>query len=1063
MSAAANYYKKIRDTNIVKYGTEFKKILNIIINQYSDRTHFIYEILQNAEDAGATYIKFHLEKNQLLIIHNGRPFDEKDIMGVCGIADGTKSDGTRIGHFGIGFKSVYCYTERPRIYSGVYCFEIKDQLFPEEISPRKGVKFEETCMVLPFDKSDVLPEVAYQEIKTALTKRITAESILVLNNISDIEIKSIDYANIIEIDKEKYPLDKSSFPDNVFSLSLRTTITNTKTLKKTTKDSDYLFFTDANKEATAVIFNVEGKELKPVRNSKIYAFFPTAKEAHQNFYIHAPFDTTPARDNFKEGAEYGKHNIKLIKSIGELIWFALKWMKEHKYLSAMGLNTVFPVYEYEEDDILYGLYQNSIDIIREEEILPTSESGVFKNIKDICAPQGGAIVDVFDKDDLRRLTRRRNLNWLAKEMSTEAFSEFRAFLNRNFQLETIGWKDLVQRMDALFLKQKSERWMADLFARIESFCVRKASKDSHYINADTIPFVRTKDGEQVCARDDKGKLQVYLNNPDIAVYAIDLSFLQNKTIKRFYERALEIPEYNIVQEVTGNILPKYETCNPSFKTSSIFKENIEDLKIIKNALVSNSSIMKKVQESYIVTDGKNWFKPAEIYIKSEDSRSGYSLVKDILSLNFLSDSYIMGPFSSMNIDEDFFRKIGCNYGLRVIDTSEEEYLEAVRNYCGTKTAADLNVHIFGKKHVTTKMKWSFNFEGFPEVFTNMSKKKSLSLARFLNPHTMDFDLKGELIGSDNKQLVGDKVNTRSAYSMLGLQLAFEKWIYVEGDPEPYSPLEIEKEKILRDYAPLKQIINILPFKEVGNVINDWVNSTIKNKNDAALLSEYLKTPDKMIELLKAYAKSNAKSAARAGKSKSAKDLIKGGDKKQSAAGKVSEDFDINSISEAARKKREKKLEEQFEESLDHFVRAAKGVSFTNRESNAEERMFLEQEYGGHCQMCLKQIIKHNGKHYFEAINIIKFSDLHERVKSSAKLGWNSLCLCPNCAAEYNYCSKKISMIYDQVMSTEVEVDSDEPIEIQVEIPEGRRRTIKYSPRHFMALKGALKILSDKNE
>ena len=106
MSTVKDLYKKISDSNRIKYGTEAERILRIIINQYSDRTHFIYEILQNAEDAGAKYIRFHLEKNQLLIFHNGRPFNERDIDGVCGIADGTKEDGTRIGHFGIGFKSV---------------------------------------------------------------------------------------------------------------------------------------------------------------------------------------------------------------------------------------------------------------------------------------------------------------------------------------------------------------------------------------------------------------------------------------------------------------------------------------------------------------------------------------------------------------------------------------------------------------------------------------------------------------------------------------------------------------------------------------------------------------------------------------------------------------------------------------------------------------------------------------------------------------------------------------------------------------------------------------------
>ena len=139
-----NLFQQISNDNRIKYGTEAERVLQIIINQYSDRTHFIYEILQNAEDAGATHIKFWLEKDKLLVFHNGRLFNEKDINGVCGIADGTKQDGTRIGHFGIGFKSVYCYTDVPSIHSGEYHFRILNQLFPEEIE-KKHVFMERSC------------------------------------------------------------------------------------------------------------------------------------------------------------------------------------------------------------------------------------------------------------------------------------------------------------------------------------------------------------------------------------------------------------------------------------------------------------------------------------------------------------------------------------------------------------------------------------------------------------------------------------------------------------------------------------------------------------------------------------------------------------------------------------------------------------------------------------------------------------------------------------------------------------------------------------------------------
>ena len=191
-----------------------------------------------------------MEKDQLIILHNGRPFNEKDIEGVCGIANGTKEDGTRIGHFGIGFKSVYCYTEQPFIYSGEYHFVIKNQLFPQEVAAKPGLDYKVTCMILPFDKPEVPAAIAYQEIKDALIKKITAESILMLNNIGDISIEIEGYPKVIQINKQKYPLDKGQYKDNVFGLSIQTTIFDKVTKKNGEQDADYLFFTDAEPEAT---------------------------------------------------------------------------------------------------------------------------------------------------------------------------------------------------------------------------------------------------------------------------------------------------------------------------------------------------------------------------------------------------------------------------------------------------------------------------------------------------------------------------------------------------------------------------------------------------------------------------------------------------------------------------------------------------------------------------------------------------------------------------------------------------------------------------------------------
>ena len=1056
------FFEKVRDDNVVKYGTEVPKYISIIINQYSDRTHFIYEILQNAEDAEATYIKFILYKDRLEVLHNGRPFNENDIIGVCGIADGTKEDGTRIGHFGIGFKAVYGYTANPRIYSGQYSFEIRDYLNPYEIEKRVGLSQEETCLVLPFDKDSVKKETAYTEIKEALTRKINAESILVLDHITEVEKEIKGHPETIIISKEKGPKDSSA---KVYDLNIMTSYRNLNTDCSREDEQNYLFFKDKSKDACVIIFKVEGREIVEVKNSKIFAHFPTAKEAHQNFYIHAPFDTTPARDNFKEGEEFGKRNIELVHDICELITYAFIWLRDNGYLTFAGLNKVYPIYEYEETDILRAIYQNSIDTIRGgEPLLPTNEEGVYKSINEICVPENMGIVNVFDDTDLQQLIGNRRMFWISKEISTKEYSAFKSFLDENFDLKTYEWRHLVLKMNASYLKKKDLKWTERLMDSIEGFCIRRPVQQSHFINVSDIPFVRLSNGEHICARKE-GKLQVYLNNPDICTYKIHDAFRKNATIRSFYERALGIPNYDLERETIDNILPKYATRNVEFKTDNFIKENIEDLKEIKDAISMNPLILDYVAESYIVTDGMDWYRPSELYIRSSDSRSGYDLVKGIIDIKYLSSKYFDDTVMTIRLDEEFFKEIGCSGRLRTIQTTKETYMKALRNYCGKKVAADLRDKVMSKNYISKKFNWSFNFEGFPEVFMNMTEDKSIRIARFVNAYVNMFDIQGELVGADDRNFSGKNVDSSVAYSMIGLELCFEKWVYVNGNSEPQRPVDVERDDLIKEYEPAKRLVSMMPFKETKSALSEYLESVFEDKGDLALVKQVISDPTEFLKLAKQKAKSDAQIEAQMAKKESLEERLKKADKKQKRMQEESEkgELEINSISAKALERRSRKLEEELKASFGEKIKVTRGVYFTRKDCNPEERAFLSGEYKGVCQICLTKITKWNNEPYFEAINIIKPSTLFEEFSDSLRLGWNSLCLCPNCAAEYNYCSKKISDIYEQVMNLEVEPDSEDPVRINIEIPQGKARTINYSPRHFLALKKAFEVFINQNE
>jgi len=113
--------KKRRDKEVLVDDEEYSGYWNdIVTEKYSDTAHFIYELLQNADDADAEFVKFDLKKDGLWITHNGKEaFSVTDpkskikghINSITSIGNsGKNKNEQKIGKFGIGFKAVFVYT-----------------------------------------------------------------------------------------------------------------------------------------------------------------------------------------------------------------------------------------------------------------------------------------------------------------------------------------------------------------------------------------------------------------------------------------------------------------------------------------------------------------------------------------------------------------------------------------------------------------------------------------------------------------------------------------------------------------------------------------------------------------------------------------------------------------------------------------------------------------------------------------------------------------------------------------------------------------------------------------
>ena len=152
-----------------------------VVDKYSDQAHFIYELLQNADDVKATLAIFRLEKDGLFFIHNGSVrFTVSDpqsedvdtnsgalghINAITSIGNSNKIKTSTIGKFGVGFKAVFQYTQTPHIYDPEIRFKIERFIVPHLLDADLDWRpASETVFWFPFDHKVKTPEESFEDV-----------------------------------------------------------------------------------------------------------------------------------------------------------------------------------------------------------------------------------------------------------------------------------------------------------------------------------------------------------------------------------------------------------------------------------------------------------------------------------------------------------------------------------------------------------------------------------------------------------------------------------------------------------------------------------------------------------------------------------------------------------------------------------------------------------------------------------------------------------------------------------------------------------------------------------
>ena len=574
-------YGKIRDENIARYGWD-TAVLDLLGQLYSERTHFIFELIQNAEDAGATELAFELFADRLEVRHDGRPFTEADVRGVCGVGQSGKSgDFTQIGQFGIGFKSVYAYTRSPHIHSGGEHFRIEMYVRPYPAESLRG-DTAGTVLVFPFDHGAVPAPVAVREISAALNG-IEPGTLLFLRHTTRLGVGGVQVDGAV-IERR---LAGSIPPDRIPSgrhVILSTGRSDTRGPRRPDEEwlvwhrqtsspglsgrqveiafrlgttADYAALDLAPDSGLAPDAPGGGRRIARCDRSPLNVFFPTQKETFLGFLVQGPYRTTPARDNVPE---HDPANQALVRETAALLADVLQELRAGRWITAEVLGAL----PLEAGDFPPGsMFRPLFDIVRDAlasaEFIPVA--GGLRAAADVRLAADAALHPLLGPDQLGAVFAAGLPLFFAHPGITEHRTPVLwRYLRAEIGVGDVTPADVAARADQAFLEAQPDSWIVRFYAflyRFPALWQAPAGPDEAPGVARTQPVIRLQDGRHTAPFDAGGHPAVYLPGPAAtSLPTVRRAVAEASPARRFLD-ALNLTEPDVVAEVLRVILPRY--------------------------------------------------------------------------------------------------------------------------------------------------------------------------------------------------------------------------------------------------------------------------------------------------------------------------------------------------------------------------------------------------------------------------------------------------------------------------------------------------------------------------
>ncbi|HWG12503.1 MAG TPA: hypothetical protein VG268_04440, partial [Streptosporangiaceae bacterium] len=560
-------YGMIREENIARYGWD-TAVLDLLGHLYSDRTHFIFELIQNAEDAGATGLSFTLHEDRLEVRHDGRPFTEADVRGVCGVAQSSKSaDLTQIGQFGIGFKSVYAYTRNPRIYSAGERFRIESYVRPFALDPDGPGDGPgdgpDTLFVFPFDLDSVPAPVAVAEIAAALNT-LEPATLLFLRHLGRLRVSGTGVTAAV--------LARTGQPGP--AAAQRVSVSK----NPGSSNDSWLVWSrplpghrgPRHDDLTVQLAFRAGPEqlprISPLDRSPLSVFFPTEKETFLGFVAQGPYRTTPARDNVPE---HDPANLEFVRETAVLLTGVLGGLRDAGLLTVAAL-TALPLdpARFPPGSMFRPLFDAVRTALAGQALIPAAD-GEPRVAGELAVAASPGLAGLLGPDQLGALYGEGGPLFFADPgITPEDTPVLWRYLRDELGLPEVTAAGLVTRAGPDFLAAQPDAWLARYYAFLHTdtrLWRAPADPGEPPAAARTQPIIRLEDGRQVPAFDADGHPAVYLPDPLApaaparrpALATVRRPVAADPAARRFLA-ALGLTEPDRVAAVLDGVLPRYD-------------------------------------------------------------------------------------------------------------------------------------------------------------------------------------------------------------------------------------------------------------------------------------------------------------------------------------------------------------------------------------------------------------------------------------------------------------------------------------------------------------------------